>query len=253
MFIHYCQIRFHFIYRKLYAKLSNFSWPSYWVSFIGKAIGAAILLSAIEALSVAVDIVVLIAPLAATCFIHAYCRHLPVSRPKAAIVGHFVAALCGLASNWMGDLLPASGQTIITVKIGMAIFMSAVSMRVLDSEHPPAAATAVFPVVMTLPMDNWMYPPHMAWGATISVLISLIWDHFSCRFRSDGGKCYLSWIELNTKPLILGLSFCAVGFLMMCGKKLNENIYLIGLHAITLGVVIISIRPFHRLYIQPRF
>ena len=148
---------------------------------VARAFEAAFILAALQAWSRAADMAILIAPLAATCYILAFCPHLPTARPRAVILGHFAAAFCGLAADWLGTFPPLDGQIALTVKLGLALFLSSAAMRLLTAEHPPAAATAVFPIILPLPMEAWLLPWHMAGGAAVTVLISLVWARFRAR------------------------------------------------------------------------
>lgn len=228
------------VYRPGVISLSRIVWGS---------LGGALLLCCIALLSRSTGIEVFYPPLAATCFINSTCVYLRVARPKPVIVGHFVSAIGGLAGIWCGNFLAAGTDFAIPLKMGLTILFAGALMQIFDADHPPAAATAVIPVIMPLPMAAPLFPVYMAWGATITVFFALIWNRFWFEFPArDDDHCIKNAGLFMEKPQVLGVGICIASLIPLSCKNLSLLAHDIGAWSMTLGVLIMGVHHF----IMPR-
>ena len=87
---------------------------------------------------------VIIASLGATAFIIFAMPDKITAQPRNVIGGHIVGLICGFAGYWTLSILPIPDQFIAKAgihafSVGLAIFI----MVVINTEHPPAAGTAL--------------------------------------------------------------------------------------------------------------
>lgn len=87
---------------------------------------------------------VIVASLGATAFVVFALPNNLTAQPRNVIGGHIVGLVCGFAGYWLLHLMPNPDQFIAeagvhAVAVGLAIFI----MVVFDTEHPPAAGTAL--------------------------------------------------------------------------------------------------------------
>ena len=87
---------------------------------------------------------VIVASLGATAFVVFALPNNLTAGPRNVIGGHIVGLACGFVGYWLLHLLPNPEQFIAEAGIhafavGLAIFI----MVVIDTEHPPAAGTAL--------------------------------------------------------------------------------------------------------------
>lgn len=224
------------LYRPGVISLSRILWGS---------TGAGLFLALIALVCDATGVSVLYPPLAATCFIGATCTYLRVARPKSVIVGHFISAVGGLLGVAAGNAMFGGTSLAIPVKLGLAVFFSAVFMQILDADHPPAAATAAIPAILPLPVSASILPLHMAWGAVLAVVFTIIWNRvwFECPAPDEG--CPRSWLNLSMdKPDIAGTGICVLAALLMCAKPWNASVYIAGLWVMSAGLAIMSLHHF---------
>jgi len=224
------------LYRPGVISLSRILWGS---------TGAGLFLTLIALACDATGLKVLYPPLAATCFIGATCTYLRVARPKSVIVGHFISAVSGLLGVAAGNAMFGDTGLAIPVKLGLAVFFSAVFMQILDADHPPAAATAAIPAILPLPTSASILPLHMAWGAVLAVVFTVIWNRvwFECPAPEEG--CERSWLNLSLdKPDIAGTGICILASLLMCAKPWNASVYTAGLWVMSAGLAIMSLHHF---------
>ncbi len=220
------------VYRPGVISLSRIVWGS---------LGAGLLLGIIAILSRATGIAVLYPPLAATCFINATCVYLRVARPKPVIVGHFVSALCGLAGIWSGDFLAGGTEFALPMKLGLALLFAGVLMQVFDADHPPAAATAVIPAILPLPMADHLFPAYMAWGATITVLFAVLWNRVWFEFPAkDDDHCVKNAGLFMEKPQVWGICLCMISLLLIGCKNFAPFMHDIGVWSMTFGVLVLG-------------
>lgn len=224
------------LYRPGVISLSRILWGS---------TGAGLFMALIALVRDATGVGVLYPPLAATCFIGATCTYLRVARPKSVIVGHFISTVGGLLGVAAGEAMFGGTSLAIPVKLGLAVSLSAVLMQILDADHPPAAATAAIPAILPLPASTLLLPLHMAWGAVLAVLFTVIWNRvwFECPAPDEG--CERSWFNLRMdKPDIAGVGICLLATLCMCAKPWSMTTYLAGLWIMAAGLAILSLHHF---------
>lgn len=87
---------------------------------------------------------VIIASLGATAFVVFALPNNLSAQPRNVIGGHIVGMACGFAGFWLLHLLPNPDQFVCKAgvhafAVGLAIFI----MVVINTEHPPAAGTAL--------------------------------------------------------------------------------------------------------------
>lgn len=221
------------VYRPGVISLSRIVWGS---------LGSSIVLALIGFLSKVTGIGVLFPPLAATCFINSNCVYMRVARPKPVIVGHFVSSIGGLAGVWTGELLAGGTDYVIPFKLSLSLLYAVLLMQVFDADHPPAAATAVIPAILPLPMPTQLFPVYMAWGATIAVLFSLVWNRVWFEFPAkDDDHCVKYAGLYMEKPQVWGTALCMVSTILMSCKQVASTLYSIGLWGMTLGVLLLGL------------
>jgi hypothetical protein len=224
------------LYRPGVISLSRILWGS---------TGAGLFLALIAMVSHATGVGVLYPPLAATCFIGATCTYLRVARPKSVIVGHFISTVGGLLGVAAGEAMFGGTNLATPVKLGLAVFLSAVLMQILDADHPPAAATAAIPAILPLPAATLLLPLHMAWGAVLAVVFTVIWNRvwFECPAPDEG--CGRSWFNLSmARPDIAGSGICILATLFMCARPWSAAVYNAGLWIMTAGLAVLSLHHF---------
>lgn len=224
------------LYRPGVISLSRILWGS---------TGAGLFLTLIALACDATGVSVLYPPLAATCFIGATCTYLRVARPKSVIVGHFISAVGGLLGVAAGEAMFGGTGLAIPVKLGLAVFFSAVFMQILDADHPPAAATAAIPAILPLPVPASMLPLHMAWGGVLAVVFTVVWNRvwFECPAPDEG--CPRSWFNLGMdKPDIAGTGICVLASLLMCARPWSAAVYTAGLWVMSAGLAVMSLHHF---------
>jgi CBS domain-containing membrane protein len=87
---------------------------------------------------------IIVASLGATAFVVFALPNKFTAHPRNVIGGHIVGLACGILGYWMLNLLPNPDQFIAEAgvhafAVGLAMFI----MVVTDTEHPPAAGTAL--------------------------------------------------------------------------------------------------------------
>ncbi len=224
------------LYRPGIISLSRLVWGS---------VGGGLFLAAIAVLSQASGVGVLYPPLAATCFINATCVYLRVARPKAVIVGHFIATVGGLAGVHLGQWLAEGTALLVPAKLGLAVLLAAALMQLLDADHPPAAATAAIPAILPLPAPEFTLPLHMAWGGVLAVVLAVAWNRiwFECPTPDEG--CGRTWLGLAmNKADIAGTGVCIAAAALMAARPLSETAYVGGLWLMAGGVSVLSLHHF---------
>ena len=126
--------------RSLKSMLNEFQ--SYWKYFVFQS-----LLAALSVYLVLIilnpDETVIIASLGATAFVVFALPEKFTAQPRNVIGGHIVGLLCGLLGAWVLQALSIHHNpienAIYAVSVGLSIFVMVIS----DTEHPPAAGTAL--------------------------------------------------------------------------------------------------------------
>lgn len=220
------------VYRPGIISISRIVWGS---------LGGGLLLTIIGVLSKHTGIAVLFPPLAATCFINSTCVYLRVARPKSVIVGHFVAAIGGLAGVWAGEFFAGGTDLVVSLQLGLAVLFAAILMQIFDADHPPAAATAALPAILPLPMPTHLFPVYMAWGATITVLFAFFWNRVWFEYPAKDKDHHVKNCGLfMPRAQIAGMGLCVVSFALMCCKHGAAGLYSTGVWLMTAGVVILG-------------
>ena len=224
------------VYRPGVISLTRIVWGS---------LGGCIMIAVIGIMSKVAEIAVLFPPLAATCFINSSCVYLRVARPKPVIVGHFVSSIGGLAGVWTGEFLAGGTDFVIPLKLGLTLLYAALLMQLFDADHPPAAATAVIPAILPLPMPAQLFPVYMAWGATIIVIFALVWNRVWFEFPSkDDDHCVKYAGLYMEKPQVWGTAICMISMVLMSCKHVASALYSIGIWGMILGALLLGIHHF---------
>jgi len=90
-----------------------------------------------------------------------------------------------------------------------------------------------------------MLPLHMAWGAVLAVVFTVVWNRvwFECPAPDEG--CPRSWLNLGMdKPDIAGTGICVLASLLMCAKPWSEGVYTAGLWVMSAGLAVMSLHHF---------
>jgi CBS-domain-containing membrane protein len=209
------------------------------------SVGGGLLLGLVAVFSTFSGVGVLYPPLAASCFISTTCVYMRVARPKSVIVGHFISTAGGLLGVWVGQALFGGTEFSTAVKLGLAVLLASVFMQILDADHPPAAATAAIPAILSLPADPLVLPLHMAWGAVVTVVFSMAWNRFWFKNPSREPDATATDCIMNMERLeLVGLSICTLGAVLMCFRPLSESTYGWGLAVMGAGVLLLSLYHF---------
>lgn len=126
--------------RSLKSMLNEFR--SYWKYFVYQS-----LLAAISVYLVLVilnpDETVIIASLGATAFVVFALPEKFTAYPRNVIGGHIVGLLCGLLGAGLLQVLPGRCDPLENAVYAAAVGLSIFIMVISDTEHPPAAGTAL--------------------------------------------------------------------------------------------------------------
>ncbi|MBN1123441.1 MAG: HPP family protein [Sedimentisphaerales bacterium] len=120
----------------------------YWKHFILQSVFATVVIFLVF-LTLGTQETVIIASLGATTFIIFALPKKFTAQPRNVIGGHATGLLCGFIGSWIVSLMPEQGNDLLWIHlvqaagyalaVGLAIFI----MVVIDTEHPPAAGTAL--------------------------------------------------------------------------------------------------------------
>ena len=87
---------------------------------------------------------VIVASLGATAFVVFALPNSLTAQPRNVIGGHIVGLVCGFVGYWLLNVLPNPEQFIAEAGIhALAVGLSIFVMVTIDTEHPPAAGTAL--------------------------------------------------------------------------------------------------------------
>lgn len=89
------------------------------------------------------DATVVVASLGATAFVVFAMPKAVTAQPRNVIGGHIVGLLCGLLGVGLLQMLPEACGFFENAVYAMAVGLSIFIMVVTDTEHPPAAGTAL--------------------------------------------------------------------------------------------------------------
>jgi CBS-domain-containing membrane protein len=110
------------------------------------------------------DEAVLIASLGATAFVVFALPEKFTAHPRNVIGGHFVGLMCGFLGVVMLHLLPVASNIVENAIYALTVGLSIFIMTITDTEHPPAAGTAMGVVLKG-------FTEHPSTGNTIMDLI----------------------------------------------------------------------------------
>jgi CBS-domain-containing membrane protein len=105
--------------------------------------------------------------LASTNFVLFALPHSPPARPRSVLGGHMIALLSGVACSY----LPHTSGTGAVFTYALAVGLSFFGMLVTDTEHPPAAGTALSAVTVGL---AWELIAATLIGAALLLLIQYL-------------------------------------------------------------------------------
>ena len=115
---------------------------SYWKYFVFQS-----LLAALSVYLVLVilnpDEAVIIASLGATAFVVFALPEKVTAQPRNVIGGHIVGLLCGFLGAWLLQMLPVHYNPVENAVYAFSVGLSIFIMVISDTEHPPAAGTAL--------------------------------------------------------------------------------------------------------------
>lgn len=114
----------------------------YWRNFVWQSLlatGSVFLVLMILGMEEAV----IIASLGATAFVVFALPEKITAFPRNVIGGHFVGLCCGLAGIGLLHALPVTNNWVENAVYALAVGLSIFIMTVIDTEHPPAAGTAL--------------------------------------------------------------------------------------------------------------
>ncbi|GAB1411154.1 hypothetical protein MASR1M90_23080 [Desulfovibrionales bacterium] len=190
---------------------------------------------------------ILLPPLAATCFINTTCVYLRVARPRQIVVGHFVsavaAALVIYGFDFFSTCLP--GGNMLVGKLGLALILCTIFMQIFDADHPPAAATAVIPILQPTSTDLWALPLHMSWGAIIAVVFALAWNRVWFAYPVPECSGAPMCLGLHQEKMeVIGLGICVTGAIVMGLHLVIPACYHTGLWITCIGTVILMLQHF---------
>jgi CBS-domain-containing membrane protein len=151
---------------RIRSEAPNPRWRESVVSGLGGALTIAILYALTEDLKL---VTCFMAPLAATCALVFGLPTSPVSQPRNVIGGHMLSALVGLV---VFSVLDQDTWLAMALAVGLAI----VAMAMTRTYHPPAAVTALLPVMQKITAFTWVLAP-VGLGAMLLIVIALLYNN----------------------------------------------------------------------------
>ena len=127
---------------------------------------AAATLAAVLSIVDAVDRAVIVAAIGSTAFVLFVTPHSPMARPRHVIGGHLVALLVGTAAA----LLPIETALHFAIEGSLAVGVALFLMAATDTEHGPAAGTALAVVIGGF---SWSLAALL--GASVFVMVAAHW------------------------------------------------------------------------------
>ena len=110
----------------------------YWRKYVGQSVLATVALFAVF-LVLKGERAVILSSIGATAFIVFAMPDSVTAGARNVIGGHAVGFLCGLAGAFYPQADPPVSYVVVSVAVGLSMFV----MVVTDTEHPPAAGTAL--------------------------------------------------------------------------------------------------------------
>jgi CBS-domain-containing membrane protein len=141
-----------------------------WRESVVTGLGGALAIAILYALAADLKLVTcFVAPFGATCALVFGLPTSPVSQPRNVIGGHMLSALVGVV------VFSVSGQAT-WLTMGLAVGLAMVAMSVTRTYHPPAAVTALLPVLQKITAFTWVLAP-VGLGALLLVVIALLYNN----------------------------------------------------------------------------
>jgi len=110
----------------------------HWKNYVFQSLIATLVIFAVL-LILSMEQAVIIASIGATTFIVFATPNSPTAKPWNVIGGHVVGLLCGAACGFIPHSSLLAMAAVYALAVGLSIFV----MVVIDTEHPPAAGTAL--------------------------------------------------------------------------------------------------------------
>lgn len=126
--------------RSLQSMLNEFR--SYWKYYVFQSLLASASIYLVLAIMNA-DQAVIIASLGATAFVVFALPEKFTAKPRGVIGGHLIGILCGLVGACLLQILPTNHSFIENAVYAFSVGLSIFIMVISDTEHPPAAGTAM--------------------------------------------------------------------------------------------------------------
>ena len=134
--------------------------------YVFQCLLAAVTLAIILSIVDAVDRAVIVAAIGSTAFVLFVTPHSPMARPRHVIGGHLVALLVGTAAA----LLPIETALHFAIEGSLAVGVALFLMAATDTEHGPAAGTALAVVIGGF---SWSLAALL--GASVFVMVAAHW------------------------------------------------------------------------------
>ena len=109
-----------------------------WINYVWQS-GIATIAMFLVSLALTMEHAVIVSSIASTAFIVFTMPKSITAMPRRVIGGHVVGLLCGGFASFISNLFYLSPLFMYSFSVGLAIFV----MVVTDTEHPPAAGTAL--------------------------------------------------------------------------------------------------------------
>lgn len=141
-----------------------------WRESVVTGLGGAIAIAILYALTADLKLVTcFVAPFGATCALVFGLPTSPVSQPRNVIGGHLLSAVVGVG------VFSVSGQAT-WLTMALAVGLAMVAMTMTRTYHPPAAVTALLPVLQKITAFTWVLAP-VGLGALLIVVIALLYNN----------------------------------------------------------------------------
>ena len=147
-----------------------------WREAVVSGLGGALAMGVLYALTVDLKLVTcFMAPFGASCALVFGLPTSPVSQPRNIIGGHMLSALVGLV------VFSVSGR-VTWLEMALAVGLAMVAMAITRTYHPPAAVTALLPVLQKITTFTWALAP-VGLGALLLVVIAVLYNNLFAERR----------------------------------------------------------------------
>jgi len=108
----------------------------------------------------------------------------PLAQPRNSVVGHTLAALCGVAITKL-FMLSSNFEDLRWVAGAVACGVASVVMGMTNSQHPPGGATAVLAAIQPNVTDlGWLFPAFVLLTTALMVGVALVINNIQRKFPS---------------------------------------------------------------------